>query len=422
MSNSRGFLSLYNVQLIDDTGNPTRTTNTPTQNGYTTNNQATYSSGSTTTTNTPTQNPSTTNTQTTSSTGTTTGGGSTETQPRQILNPYAIYPGSTQDPYIPYSQSGQDPFGLYPDESQDSDPSAAGYGDFVPQSAEDEGIPWLTLFEDFLGVIIFFGLVFLCFLGYVLYQKKYQNLVEEYASNPESQIKKQELTSSEKQHLAQWVFNPPEDWVPGVLADLKESRLGSCFEVKFTPSEGSENLTRTIRSNKMLEKNKENCYFEFEIEEADEDADIVIGIGTKDEFNKAVLPGDQRGSIGFHSKGGLLKINGTEVNAYTLDAKFGETIGLGYNFETSRIYLFHNAKYLNEPPREFGSPSKEKSKEKDQSPSPTKAGERQNKIDLEIEKKNYYPMIGATRPCKILLNIGGSPFSIHHKEIAKGLL
>ena len=375
MSSSKGFLTLYDIQLIDDSSNPTTTPNTTPENPSTTNTEAT---------------PSTNSTETTTSSGLI---GPTEVQPQ----PY--------NPNLGYSQ--------YPQYAQ--------YAPFIPQSAqEEEGIPWGTIVTDFFGVIIFGGLVFLCFLGYIVYQKRYQDLVEEYASNPETQIKAQELTAVEKQHLDQWDFNPQgDDRVPGIDVTEEQTRLGQHFKIVFTPT-GSQSLIRTIISNKKIERNKDNCYFEIEIEEIEVGVDIVIGLGTKDGFNKAVLPGDQRGSIGFHSKGGILKINGTEVNAYALEASFGETIGLGYNFDSSKIYLFWNAKYLNEPPREFGSPTKG-SPEKSQT-SPVKEGERPNKIDLDIEKREYYPLIGATGACKILLNIGGSPFSIHHKEIAKGLL
>ena len=37
-------------------------------------------------------------------------------------------------------------------------------------------------------------------------------------------------------------------------------------------------------------------------------------------------------------------------------------------------------------------------------------------------KENYYPVVYSNGPCLVTLNIGGSPFRINHKEIAKGLL
>jgi len=42
-------------------------------------------------------------------------------------------------------------------------------------------------------------------------------------------------------------------------------------------------------------------------------------------------------------------------------------------------------------------------------------------IKMKPEKK-YYPVISANGPCTITVNIGGAPFRITHKEIAKGLL
>ncbi len=101
--------------------------------------------------------------------------------------------------------------------------------------------------------------------------------------------------------------------------------LGKYVQVKFLQYDGD---IRTIRSNKNIDKNKENSYFEIEIEEIkNEETNIIIGFSNKTGYNPTILPGESNGSVGFHSNGGLIKVSLKPNFEYGIVAKFGETLG-----------------------------------------------------------------------------------------------
>lgn len=289
---------------------------------------------------------------------------------------------------------------------------------------DDDDTDWELIIEEFLALIVIGIIAVLVFLAYMSYKTRYQQMIDEGIK-----IEGQNLNPNEASHLKQWVFNP-EEW----KVDEVNVRLDNTPEWRYIMLDFKQgkNVTKTISTNTPLQKYKDNCYFEIEVASTHPETDIVIGLCTKEAYDQDALPGAVYNSIGFHSDG-YITINGVKRNDYSFKAGFGETIGFGYNFEGHGIFLFHNGKFLNEPPRS-PSPSKNTPVSSPTKKPTTKVVESfplyppenikqfQFNYDIKIQEAIYYPIIGSTGPCSIILNIGGAPFRAKHKAICKGLL
>jgi len=182
---------------------------------------------------------------------------------------------------------------------------------------------------------------------------------------------------------------------------------------------------------------KDHCYFELELTDVDPDVDVSIGFVTKEGYHQNVDPGTTEHGFSYHAINGAVMHDKKLKVQYDFTALFGETIGLGYRFDDGRVWLFYNGKFLNEPEETKKSKSPKKKakspvKKTTEGESPTeenKEEEEQQKEQvlakegkIELKSEHYYPAVSANGNCTVTLNIGGAPFRIYHKEIAKGLL
>jgi hypothetical protein len=294
-------------------------------------------------------------------------------------------------------------------------------GENQPASGSSVGQTLLIIFIVILCIAA--GCVFI----YFWMKKKEHDKRERMALDPESLVPHQELTKSEKNELQKWAFNPPETRVPEVTTEEERNTIGNFTTLKFNHSQGQ---LKSVITNRVLEKLKDNCYFEIELTDIEEATDVMIGLCPKENYNQSIDPGMTEYGMSLHSNGGAVYFQGKKRLQYGITAQYGETIGVGYHFDDNRVWMFYNGKFLNEPlsagKKESPSKLKKSTIKSEEEAKEEKDDKAKELAELGVIKlksgKKYCPVIAANGPCTITINIGGAPFRIAHREIAKGLL
>jgi len=186
--------------------------------------------------------------------------------------------------------------------------------------------------------------------------------------------------------------------------------------LKFNHTQGQ---LKSVITNRVLEKLKENCYFEIELTDIEESTNVIVGLCPKEDYRSNIDPGLTEHGMSMHSNGGAVYFQGKKRLQYDIVAEYGETLGMGFNFDENRVWMFYNGRFLNEP---ISTGKKGKDEEvKEEKDDKSKELAELGVIRMKSGKK-YSPIIAANGPCTITINIGGAPFRIAHREIAKGLL
>jgi len=179
----------------------------------------------------------------------------------------------------------------------------------------------------------------------------------------------------------------------------------------------------SITTNQGIELNRETIYYEIELGQSRLATKVQIGLSNIDHFSKNDFPGETKDSIGINLFTGAIYKNGKEIHSYGFNAQFGDTIGIGYTFETGNVWFFYNGKFLNDP--SAGSPKKNPYGTKNMTEEEIKKMEAEEKAKEKLHmnpKVRYYPVIGADNDCTLLLNVGGATFRNNIPEMSAGLL
>lgn len=291
---------------------------------------------------------------------------------------------------------------------------------------EDDGIGFFTIIWYILIFVFFAALIGgIALFFYWMFKKiETQNLIQARSDNPELLIKHKSVGFMEKNRLEKWKINDTGvDHVAEVEVERVEVQKEVFFKLVYKQPKSQ---IKTIIANKALEKIHDNVYFEVEIEEIEEGVEIVIGLSDKKTYQSEKLPGSVEKSFGIYSKEGKVWLNGKELYSTNIKGEFGDTFGVGFTFESGRIWIFHNGQFLNDPSIDSINQAKDPYEFKKQQNNKELKAQKKKEIEakmIKFEPKNeYFPVIGTTGPCKLSMNIGGAMFRCFDKDIANGLL